>query len=81
MGEQAGNPPGAGAPPLAMRVLGGGEPTPEQLAAVLVTLTPAEDGDDGPARTAAWTRAALIEGVGGRPPTSPADLDASIRRG
>jgi hypothetical protein len=78
--EQDGT-PDVEAPPLAVRVVGGGEPTAEQLAAVLVALTPTGGGDDGHVRTAAWTRAAMIEGVGGRPATSPADLDVSVRRG
>lgn len=56
---------------------GGGEPTPEQLAAVVVALTPVaapdhgEEPDDVPR---GWRRAALIEGVGGRPSASLPDL-------
>ncbi len=68
-------------PPVALRVLGGGAPSPEQLAAVIVALTPTAGDDETPARPPAWTRAAMIEGVGGRTPTSPADLDVSANRG
>jgi hypothetical protein len=67
-------------PPLALQVVGGGEPTPEELAAVLVALTPAggDGGGDGGPTTPAWTRAAMLEGVGGRPAASPADLATSL---
>ena len=69
-------------PPLALRVTGGGEPTAQELAALLVTLTPTSSDETGAARgPAAWTRAALIEGVGGRPPTSLADVEVTFRRG
>lgn len=64
-----------------LRVTGGGEPTAEQLAALVVALTPVT-GDHEPRRgPAPWLRAAMIEGIGGRPPTSPADLDVSLHRG
>lgn len=58
-------------------VTGGGEPSDEELAAITVALTPvvveAADGgrDDVPR---GWNRAALIEGVGGRPSASLPDL-------
>lgn len=57
-------------------VTGGGEPTPEQLVAVVIALTPvapdpAAAPDDVPR---GWRRAALIEGVGGRPSASLPDL-------
>jgi hypothetical protein len=69
-------------PPLAFRVVGGGQPTAEELAALLVALTPVGSGDGGErASTPAWTRAALLEGVGGRPAASPADLPTSLPLG
>jgi hypothetical protein len=58
----------------------GGTPTPEQLAALVVALTPVPvveegvDGQDTPATTPAWLRAALLEGVGDRRYASPGDL-------
>jgi hypothetical protein len=66
--------------PLALQLVGGGEPTPEELAAVLVALTPVggDDGGDGSPATPAWTRAAMLEGIGGRPAASPADLATSL---
>jgi hypothetical protein len=68
-------------PSLALRVIGGGEPTPEELAAVLVALTPASSEDEPEptaSSTPAWTRAAMLEGIGGRPAASPADLATSL---
>lgn len=58
-------------------VTAGGEPTPEQLAALVIGLTPvaAPDEDDEPDNVPrGWRRAALIEGVGGRPSASLPDL-------
>lgn len=60
-------------------VTGGGEPTPEQVAALVIALAPvAGDGGDGDAAPdevpRGWRRAALIEGVGGRPSASLPDL-------
>ena len=57
-------------------ITGGGEPTPEELAAITVALTPvAVTEDDGPDNVPrGWNRAALIEGVGGRPSASLPDL-------
>ena len=69
-------------PAPALRVLAGGEPTPEELAAIVVALTPTGGGNDQRKRgPAPWLRAAMIEGVGGRPPTSPADLAVADHRG
>lgn len=52
----------------------GGEPTPEELAALVIALTPAgapaEDGEAEPA----WVAAALQEGIGRRPFVSADDL-------
>lgn len=66
-----------------LRIVGGGEPTPGQLAALVIALTPAGDGGAGAPATAPapWRRAAVIEGVGGRPPVSPTDIDLADRRG
>jgi hypothetical protein len=62
----------------AIVVTGGGEPTPAELAAIVVALTPvavADEGAVGPdSRPSGWGRAALIEGVGGRPAVSRPDL-------
>lgn len=57
-------------------VTGGGEPSPEQLAALVIALTPVTgDGTDEPDDVPrGWRRAALIEGVGGRPSASLPDL-------
>ena len=64
------------------RIVGGGTPTPEQLAAVVVALTPVAVADDAttpaeaPTRPSGWRRAALLEAVGSRVFSSPADLAA-----
>ena len=60
-------------------VTGGGEPSAEELAAIVVALTPVvvEEGDQDGGRDdvpRGWNRAALIEGVGGRPSASLPDL-------
>lgn len=58
-------------------VTGGGDPTPEQVAAVVLALTPVAgpSQDDEPDTVPrGWRRAALIEGVGGRPSASRPDL-------
>ncbi len=60
-------------------VTGGGEPSPEELAAIVVALTPVvvEEAADDAGRDdvpRGWNRAALIEGVGGRPSASLPDL-------
>jgi hypothetical protein len=70
-------------PPTArVEVRGGGAPTPEQLAALVVALTPSggsdEPGGDRPTLPA-WTAAALREGVGGAQVLVPADLRALDR--
>lgn len=61
-------------------VTGGGEPTPEQLAALAVAMTPVAvpADDDGPASGAAsaWAHAALMEGVGHRTFVAMPDLAA-----
>ena len=69
-------------PTPALRVLGGGEPTAEELAAIVLALTPAGGPDvQGSRGPAPWLRAAMLEGVGGRTPTSPSDLAVADLRG
>ena len=60
----------------AFAITGGGEPSAEELAAIVVALTPvAIDEDAGPDDVPrGWNRAALIEGVGGRASASLPDL-------
>lgn len=71
-------PPAAGQ----LRVVAGGTPTPEELAALVVALTPTGGDGPGPAPgPAPWQRAAMLEGIGGRPATSPADLTVTLARG
>ena len=65
-----------------VRVTSGGVPGPEQLAALVLALTPGGgpdpadevDADPGVPTVPAWTRAALLEGVGGRRAVSAPDL-------
>ena len=69
--------------PVAWAVTGGGVPTPAELAAIAIALTPVpapavdvpDDEATGSRRVANWVRAAIVEGIGGRPPTSMQDLD------
>jgi hypothetical protein len=60
-----------------IEVRGGGAPTAEQLAALVVALTPT-GGDAGASEPApaipAWAAAALREGVGGTTILEPGDL-------
>lgn len=63
--------------PPDIAVTAGGEPTAEQVAALVIALTPvAGPGQDDAQDTIprGWRRAALIEGVGGRPSVSLPDL-------
>jgi hypothetical protein len=65
-------------PDARIEVVRGGRVTAEQLAAVVVALSPVVV-DDAAARAAvdgppAWARAALLEGVGLLPPSRPSDL-------
>ena len=59
-----------------IRVVSGGEPTPEELAALTVALQPVavETSSDEQPR-ASWGEAALLEGVGFRPFHSSVDLE------
>jgi hypothetical protein len=55
----------------------GGDPSPEELAALTVALTALGAAAAGPAADPlppAWTRAALLEGVGARIVAAPGDL-------
>lgn len=57
----------------------GGVPSPEEVAAVVIALTPVDGGDaDRDAGPPPWRRAAIIEGLGGRPVSKAWDLS---RRG
>lgn len=57
----------------------GGVPSEEEVAAVVIALTPVDGGDaERDAGPPPWRRAAIIEGLGGRPVSSAWDL---ARRG
>lgn len=56
-------------------VVGGGEPSAEQLAALTVALTPVVVVGESTPEPSGWVRAGLLEAVGGRPFASPAELD------
>lgn len=56
----------------------GGEPGPEQLAALVIALTPSVDAATS-TRPPAWRQAALLEGIGGARVLTPGDLDAAFR--
>jgi hypothetical protein len=58
-------------------VTGGGAPSAEEVAALVVALTPAVPEPGGVA-TPAWRRAALTEGVGGPQILTPAALDGPV---
>jgi hypothetical protein len=64
-------------PGTRLEVVGGGDPTAEELAAIVVALTPAGRGSSDVDRLTvpAWTAAALTEGVGGPAISRPSDLD------
>lgn len=79
MSDDATGPDTAATPDASTRieVVGGGTATPEQLAALVVALTPVAAADgDGDRRAPAWARAGLLENVGGMRVASPADLAA-----
>lgn len=71
----------APAPTARIEVVAGGEPSAEELAALVVALTPVAvvgDADEVSASRpggSAWTEAGLLEGVGFRPFVSVDDLD------
>jgi hypothetical protein len=63
------------------QIVAGGEPSPEELAAVAIALTPVVIDDREPGTRSdltGWLRAALHEGVGGAPLIS-ADQVAGLR--
>lgn len=66
--------------PVAWRVVGGGEPSPAEIAAITIALTPVvvEIADDDESTDTAgvshWQRAAIVDAVGGRPAHSWQDL-------
>lgn len=70
----------AGTPRPRFVITGGGEPAAEQLAALVVALTPAPAKPPG-AGPAAWRHAALLEGVGGPSILAPRDLDVASPHG
>lgn len=58
----------------------GGVPSPEEVAAVVIALTPVDGGDaDGDAGPPPWRRAAILEGIGARPLGSAPDLARNRR--
>lgn len=68
-----------------IEIVGGGQPDPAELAALVLALTPvtgpADDRVRSVERTPAWRRAALLEGVGGAAPVvSASDLSGSHLR-
>lgn len=67
---------GATDPATRIEITGGGEVCPEQLAAIVVALTPSATAGDARAagRAPAWGRAALLENVGLRRIARPGDL-------
>lgn len=70
-------------PTATVRIVGGGTPSAEVLAALAVALTPVTvDGADagGGAAMPAWAQAALLENVGGRRIAAPADLQRPGQR-
>lgn len=62
-------------------IVRGGTPSPEELAALVVALTPvaAPPGEDGgTTERSGWLRAALREGVGQRSFVSADDVDTAL---
>jgi hypothetical protein len=59
-------------------VTAGGVPDVEQLAALVVALTPGGEPATLPGPPA-WRRAALLEGVGGASILAPSDLEVAPR--
>ena len=66
--------PVAGDPPGRIVVTSGGAPTAEQIAAVVVALTPTVV-QTAPVGPPPWRRAAMLEGTGHPSVHAPADLD------
>lgn len=65
------------AAPVRFVIDGGGTPGDDEIAALVVALTPV-DADAPDPGVDAWRRAALSEGVGGPRVLAPADLDAAV---
>ncbi len=64
-----------------LRVVAGGTPSPEEIAALVVALTPGGGAPEPPTGPPPWQRAAMLEGIGAGRPTRPADLDMANRWG
>ncbi|MBW3663084.1 MAG: hypothetical protein KY469_08295 [Actinobacteria bacterium] len=58
-----------------IEVVGGGEPTAEQVAALAIALTPVGVPELPRSHASGWQRAALHEGVGARPVSCRADVE------
>jgi hypothetical protein len=56
-------------------VVTGGRPSDEELAALVVALTPSAPHEPSERPVPAWSRAALLEGTGSLAITRPADLE------
>lgn len=60
---------------MRIEVREGGGVSDEELAAIVIALTPvAGGGAEGPGGPPAWGRAAILEGLGGQPVSSAPDL-------
>ena len=75
-GAPRSSPAGGGTSPSSrIEITGGGQPSPEELAALTIALQPvAVEVDDRPDPRASWEQAALLEGVGFRPFNSHTEL-------
>lgn len=62
-----------------IRIVGGGNPTAADLAAIVVALTPVEVEGSAGTGPPPWRRAAILEGLGRQPASSAADI--ATRRG
>ena len=59
-----------------IRIVGGGRPTPAELAAIVVALTPVGVEERTGSGPPPWRRAAILEGLGREPVSSAADIAA-----
>lgn len=62
-------------------ITGGGPVSPEEVAALVIALTPVRREDDQEPQMSGWRRAALLEAIGGRPSISSADVVGRERWG
>lgn len=63
-----------------IQVVEGGEPSPAELAALVIALTPVrEEPPQEPAARSGWQRAAVLEGVGRARYASAADVATATR--